>query len=149
MGSFLGYFSSVISYVCNVRKGGYSVLTLFCLCKQYSVGFQLCELAAVPVPGSLRVKTIEWFELEGSLKGHLVPFSCNEQEHPQLHQVLRAPSSLTLGVSRHPQLYGQPEEEVCSVLVCNINKPLLNAAWKSILLGCLFRDGSINADRLS
>ena len=38
-------------------------------------------------------------ELEGALKGHLVQLSCNEQGHPQLHQVLRAPSSPTLGVS--------------------------------------------------
>ena len=28
------------------------------------------------------------------------PTPCTEQGHPQLHQVLRAPSSLTLGVSR-------------------------------------------------
>ena len=40
----------------------------------------------------------ESFELEGTLKGHLVP--CNEQGHPQLHQVLRALSSLTLVASK-------------------------------------------------
>jgi len=41
----------------------------------------------------------ELFELEGPLEGHLVQLPCNEWGHPQLHQVLRAPSSLTLGVS--------------------------------------------------
>jgi len=37
-----------------------------------------------------RLRIIEWFELEGTLKGHLVQPPCNEQGHPQLHQVLRA-----------------------------------------------------------
>ena len=32
----------------------------------------------------------EWLQLEGTLKGHLVQLPCNEQGHPQLHQVLRA-----------------------------------------------------------
>ena len=40
------------------------------------------------------------FELERTFKGHLVQLSCNEQEHLQLNQVLRARSSLTLNVSR-------------------------------------------------
>jgi len=43
---------------------------------------------------------IEFFELEETFKGHLLPPPCPEQGHPQLHQVLRAPSSLTLAVSR-------------------------------------------------
>jgi len=43
---------------------------------------------------------IESFELEGTFKGHLVQLPRNEQGHLQLHQVLRAPYSLTLGVSR-------------------------------------------------
>lgn len=38
--------------------------------------------------------------LEGTFKGHLVQLPCTEQGHLQLHQVLRAPSSLTLGISR-------------------------------------------------
>ena len=42
----------------------------------------------------------ELLELEGTLKGHLVQLPCNEQGHPHLHQVLRAPTSLTLNVSR-------------------------------------------------
>jgi len=42
----------------------------------------------------------ELFELEQSPKGHLVQLPCNEQGHLQLYQVLRAPSSLTLGVCR-------------------------------------------------
>mgnify|MGYP001858336940 CR=1 FL=1 len=40
----------------------------------------------------------ESFEL-GGFKCHLVQHPCNEQGHLQLHQVLRAPSSLTLSVS--------------------------------------------------
>ena len=43
---------------------------------------------------------MESFELEGTGKGHLVQLPCNEQEHLQLHQVLRAPFSLTSGISR-------------------------------------------------
>ena len=39
------------------------------------------------------------FELEGTFKGHPVQLPCNEQGHLQLHQVLRALSSLTLSVS--------------------------------------------------
>ena len=45
-------------------------------------------------------RTIELFELEETLKGHLVQIPCSEQGHLQLHQVLRAPSSLTLRVSK-------------------------------------------------
>ena len=43
-------------------------------------------------------RTIESFELEGILIGPLVQLHCVEQGHLQLHQVLRAPSSLTLAV---------------------------------------------------
>lgn len=39
------------------------------------------------------------FELEGTLKDHLVQLPCSEQRHLQLEQVLRTPSSLTLNVS--------------------------------------------------
>jgi len=45
-------------------------------------------------------KSIELFELEGTLKVHLVQFPCSEQEHRQLYQVLRALSSLILSVSK-------------------------------------------------
>jgi len=34
--------------------------------------------------------SIESFELEGTLKGHLVQLPCSEQGHLQVHQVLRA-----------------------------------------------------------
>ena len=44
--------------------------------------------------------TIESFELEGTLKGHLFQVPCHEQGHLQLHQVLRATSSLTLNIIR-------------------------------------------------
>jgi len=44
---------------------------------------------------------MESFELEGPLKGRVVQPLCNEQGHLQLHQVLRAWSNLTLGVSRN------------------------------------------------
>ena len=48
-----------------------------------------------------RVDSItEWLEMEGTLKGHLVHLPCTEQGRLQCHQVLRAPSSLTLSVSR-------------------------------------------------
>jgi len=41
----------------------------------------------------------ELFELEGTLKAMYRPSTpCNEQGHLQLHEVLRVPSSLTLGV---------------------------------------------------
>ena len=39
-------------------------------------------------------RIIQSFELEGTLTGHLVQLPCNEQGHPQLHQVLRAWPSL-------------------------------------------------------
>ena len=38
----------------------------------------------------------ELFELEGIFEGHLVHIPCDKQRHLQLHQVLRAPCSLTL-----------------------------------------------------
>ena len=44
---------------------------------------------------------IESFELDGTLKGHLIQPSCNEQGHLQLDQVLRAQSSLTASVTRN------------------------------------------------
>ena len=39
-------------------------------------------------------------ELREIFKGHLVQLPCNEQGHPQLYEVLKAPTSLTLNVSR-------------------------------------------------
>jgi len=44
-------------------------------------------------------RSIEWFELEGTLKGHLVKPPCSARGHLQLHQELRALSNLTLDVS--------------------------------------------------
>jgi len=52
-----------------------------------------------PQPGSCRIT--ESFELEGTLKGHLVQLPCTERGYIQLEQVLSAPSSLTLNISRH------------------------------------------------
>jgi len=40
------------------------------------------------------------FELEATLKGHLVQLPCSEQGHPQVDQVAQSPSILTLRVSR-------------------------------------------------
>jgi len=45
-------------------------------------------------------RIIKWFELEGTLKGHLVQLPWNEWGHLQLDQVSLSPSSLTLNVSR-------------------------------------------------
>ena len=45
-------------------------------------------------------------QLQGTLKSHLVQPSGNEQGHLQLHQMLRAPSSLTLRYLQGPPLWG-------------------------------------------
>ena len=52
--------------------------------------------ASVPGCGLEHHRTVERFKLEETLKGHLVQLPCTEQGHLPLHQVLRAPSSLTL-----------------------------------------------------
>ena len=48
----------------------------------------------------LEERIIESFEYERTLKDQLMQLPCNDQGHPQLHQVLRASSNLTLSVSR-------------------------------------------------
>jgi len=48
----------------------------------------------------IKNRIIEFYELKGTIKGHLVQLPCNEQGHLQLHQVLKALSSLTFSVSR-------------------------------------------------
>jgi len=45
----------------------------------------LCSQRRIVVHG-----IIEWLELDGTFKGHLVQLPCTEQGHPQLRQVLRA-----------------------------------------------------------
>lgn len=45
-------------------------------------------------------RIIEPFELGGTLKSHLILLPCSEQGHLQFHQMLRAPSSLTLSIYR-------------------------------------------------
>ena len=45
-------------------------------------------------------RVIESLQLEMAFRSHLVQLHCNGQGHPLLHQVLRAPSSLTLAVCR-------------------------------------------------
>jgi len=45
-------------------------------------------------------RIVESFELERTLRGHLVELSCNEQGHPQLNQAAQSPSSLTSHVSK-------------------------------------------------
>ena len=64
-------------------------------------------------------RIIEPSELEGTLKGHPVQLPCNERGHPQLDQVLRAPSSLTLNASRN----GAP---TASLALCSSASPLLS-----------------------
>ena len=70
-----------------------------------SVSFEKAALCCCSLPIWLSLKccatiTTQSFELEGAPKGHLVQLPCIEQGHLQLHQELRAPSSLTLGVCR-------------------------------------------------
>ena len=76
---------------------------------------------------------IELFELEGSLKSHLVQLPCNEQGHLQLHQVLRAPSSLILSVSRD----GAPITNLVNLCQCfttlTVKKPFSYTQPKSPL----------------
>jgi len=47
---------------------------------------------------------MEWFELEGTFKGHLVALPCNEQEHPQLHQRSEPCPALPPGMGHPPPL---------------------------------------------
>lgn len=44
------------------------------------------------------VEIAQWFELVETLKGHQVQPPCNAQGHPQLHQVVRAPSPVLGGL---------------------------------------------------
>ena len=64
---------------------------------------QLLRCRSHPVQiwlGMYSLVLIESFELEETLYSHLVQLPCNDQRHPQLDWVLRAPSSLTLSVSK-------------------------------------------------
>ena len=62
-------------------------------------GFKLV-LEGKGVNNTWNVNIIERLELEGILKGRLVQLPYSEEGHLQLSQVFRAPSSLTLCVSR-------------------------------------------------
>ena len=53
----------------------------------------------------------ESFELELTLKGHPVQHLCTEQGHLQLHQVLRAPSNLAVGVPKEEVLQMQSQQQ--------------------------------------
>ena len=66
-------------------------------------------------------RIVESLELEETFKGHLVQLPYSERGHLQLHQVLRAPSSLTLNVSRD----GAPTTSLGnqSFLISNLNLP--------------------------
>ena len=57
----------------------------------------------LPVPKGYSLQE-RWGDVGRDLEGHRVQPPCSEHKHPQLHQVLRALSSLTLSVSRdvHP-----------------------------------------------
>ena len=67
-------------------------------------------------------RIIKSSELEGTLKGHLVQPPCSEHGHPQVDQVLRAPSSLTLGVSRD----GASTTSLGNLLQCLITLTVTN-----------------------
>lgn len=60
-----------------------------------------------PEQGRTCLRIIESFELEEAPKGHLVQLPRNKQGHLQLHQVLSAPSSLTLRASSSRVLLGE------------------------------------------
>jgi len=78
-------------------------------------GRLLGELWVAPKPAVgwwHRINKAESFELEETFNGHPVQFPCNEQGHPQLHEELRAPSRLTIGVSRDGVL--PPLWTICS-----------------------------------
>jgi len=66
------------------------------------------------------LETMERFELDGTRKGHLVQPPCSKQEHPQLRQVFRALSSLTLGVSKD----GAPTASLCNLCQCLTRMPV-------------------------
>jgi len=59
--------------------------------------------------------------LKGPFKGHLVQLSCSEQGQSPLHQVLRAPFSLALSVSRY-ETYTTSPSNLCQRLTTLIAK---------------------------
>ena len=78
---------------------------------QHQAGQQWRKVCAKAPEAKMQSKRqiLESFELEGTFKCHLVQLPCNEQRHLQLNPVLRAPSSLTLGVCTGiHHLSGQP-----------------------------------------
>jgi len=66
---------------------------------------------------------IEWFELEGTLKGQLVPLPCNEQGHPQLCQCSEPP------LKSLPPSFSQPLQTLtgCSQLSPSFSSPCCTA----------------------
>jgi len=57
----------------------------------------------------------ESFELEGTLRVHLVQFSCNEQGHPQLSQVAQSPVQPDL---EHLQGWGSSTTSLGNLFQC-------------------------------
>jgi len=68
---------------------------------------------------------MELFELEGTLKGHVVQPLCNEQGHLQQIRLLRAPSRLALHVS---------EDEASTTSLGNLFQCLITLILKSLFL---------------
>ena len=82
------------------------------------------------------VRIIESFELKGTTKDHLAQLRCSEPGHLQLDQVLRAPSSLTLSVSRDGAST-IPLDNLCQSFITLIVKSLFSYIQsKSLLFYC-------------
>ena len=80
----------------------------------------------------LLLRIVESFELERTFKLHLVQLPCNEQGHLELHQVLRALTSLTLSVCRYRAWASTTY--LCSLFYCLTTLIVKNSA-------CLHRGG--------
>lgn len=79
------------------------------------------KLAAAPSQQQAQEHTnhiiLEFSELEGILKGHLVPLPCNQQGHPQPIRCSQPPTSLTLASSITS--LGNPFQHFVPVIVQN------------------------------
>jgi len=97
-----------------------------------------------PTQSCLKSLTVLSYKLTRGWKGNeivLCPLHlpCSKQGHPQLHQVLRDPPSLTLGVCRDGgsihHLYGEPER-IGMVFFAIIRTPFLPSKPEVFPTGC-------------